>query len=176
VGDSQVRKEANHRWFVSSVLPFPPPDEHTASAALDAPAPGQRHVPDDKDDMFGHTAHRSPPAHCDAHASVSRRDLYGVRAMFLPSPSPSHAALHSFGAGPDLHLPCIQARAGGGFLSHFDTVPPPPSLASARWRWIHIAFRHRFRVLHLLAYKRERRWISIAFRDCSRLRRIQAQT
>ncbi len=78
VGDSQVRKETNRGWFVSSVLPFPPPpDEHTAPAALYAPAPGQRHVPDDKDDMFGHTAHHSPPAHCDAQHLACKREPEG---------------------------------------------------------------------------------------------------
>src|SRR6266567_1884622 len=45
-------------------------------------------------------------------------------------------------SGHVLHLPHVQKRAGGGFLSRFDAIhaPPPPLHAKASRRWTFIVF------------------------------------
>jgi hypothetical protein len=81
---------------------------------------------------------RLPPPLPPSRSNVSRRWFFFVVSTCLPPPLPpsrpnasqrwfisffQHASHHP-------HLPCVQARAGGGFFLCFDTAPTTTSLAS----------------------------------------------
>jgi len=118
----------------------------------------------------------SPPPPPPSHARASRRCI----STLFPCPSPpSHAKVSrrwiriAFRRRSHvLHLPCMEKRVGGGFMSPFNAVrtssnsharagggfsyismpfarPPPPSHAKASWRWIY-AIDCLVSILHLI--------------------------
>jgi len=117
--------------------------------------------------LFSTILMRLPPHH-PLHSNMSQRWFFFVVSTCLPPPPPpSHPNVSqrwfiSFFryASHHPHLPCIQARARGGFFRCFDTAPtttflasecelkvvffsastrlpppPPPSHPNASWRW-----------------------------------------
>src|SRR6266567_5862625 len=74
-------------------------------------------------------------------------------------------------SGHVLHLPHVQKRAGGGFLSRFDAIhaPPPPLHAKASRRWTFIVFPRRAHHVHLPRMQTRAGGGFIAFRRHSRV-------